>query len=388
MIYLDNAATTPMDPEIIALLQDYMRDQFANSGSVYGIGLDAKNKIEEATETISAALGIPSSHNLIFTSGGTESNNLFIKGLCSPDKKTAYSGLEHPSIVETLESFKIFKNEPLSLLEFCKEGRLDLSCLPLLKEKRIRLLCLSHVNNELGTINDPAPLIAKLKKDAPQTRLFLDGMQAIGKIKIDKSMWPGLSGYSLSAHKFHGPKGIGLLVYDSKLTLNPQLHGGKQQFGVRAGTLPVPLIMAFARIVELATARLQETERHLIKLHAYLVEGLKKINFKVLINSSSDEFQCPSIVNISLPPVEGEVMLHHLEKQEIYVGMGSACSANSKEPSKILMGIGLTEEQARCSLRISFSRNNNFDEIDKFLQVLKSSYQVLLSTFIKGTLDR
>jgi cysteine desulfurase len=213
-------------------------------------------------------------------------------------------------------------------------------------------------------------------------------MQAIGKIKIDKSMWPGLSGYSLSAHKFHGPKGIGLLVYDSKLTLNPQLHGGKQQFGVRAGTLPVPLIMAFARIVELATARLQETERHLIKLHAYLVEGLKKINFKVLINSSSDDFQCPSIVNISLPPVEGEVMLHHLEKQEIYVGMGSACSANSKEPSKILMGIGLTEEQARCSLRISFSRNNNFDEIDKFLQVLKSSYQVLLSTFIKGTLDR
>jgi cysteine desulfurase len=388
MIYLDNAATTPMDPEIIALLQDYMRDQFANSGSVYGIGLDAKNKIEEATETISAALGIPSSHNIIFTSGGTESNNLFIKGLCSPDKKTAYSGLEHPSIVETLESFKIFKNEPLSLLEFCKEGRLDLSCLPLLKEKRIRLLCLSHVNNELGTINDPAPLIAKLKKDAPQTRLFLDGMQAIGKIKIDKSMWPGLSGYSLSAHKFHGPKGIGLLVYDSKLTLNPQLHGGKQQFGVRAGTLPVPLIMAFARIVELATARLQETERHLIKLHAYLVEGLKKINFKVLINSSSDDFQCPSIVNISLPPVEGEVMLHHLEKQEIYVGMGSACSANSKEPSKILMGIGLTEEQARCSLRISFSRNNNFDEIDKFLQVLKSSYQVLLSTFIKGTLDR
>jgi len=388
MIYLDNAATTPMDPEIIALLQDYMRDQFANSGSVYGIGLDAKNKIEEATETISAALGIPSSHNLIFTSGGTESNNLFIKGLCSPDKNTAYSGLEHPSIVETLESFKIFKNEPLSLLEFCKEGRLDLSCLPLLKEKRIRLLCLSHVNNELGTINDPAPLIAKLKKDAPQTRLFLDGMQAIGKIKIDKSMWPGLSGYSLSAHKFHGPKGIGLLVYDSKLTLNPQLHGGKQQFGVRAGTLPVPLIMAFARIVELATARLQETERHLIKLHAYLVEGLKKINFKVLINSSSDDFQCPSIVNISLPPVEGEVMLHHLEKQEIYVGMGSACSANSKEPSKILMGIGLTEEQARCSLRISFSRNNNFDEIDKFLQALKISYQALFSTFSKGTLDR
>ena len=388
MIYLDNAATTPMEPEIIDSLEGYMRDQFANSGAVYGIGLDAKNKIEEATETITAALGIPSSHNLIFTSGGTESNNLFIKGLCSPDKKTAYSGLEHPSIVETLQSFKAFGNEPFSLLEFSKEGRLDLSCLPLLKEKRIRLLCLSHVNNELGTINDPVPLVSRLKSDAPQTRLFLDGVQAVGKIKINKSMWPGLSGYSLSAHKFHGPKGIGLLVYDSKLTLNPQLHGGKQQFGVRAGTLPVPLIRAFARTIELATAQQQETEKHLLKLHTYLVEELRKLDLPVVINSSSGDFQCPSIVNFSLPPVEGEVMLHHLEKQEIYVGMGSACSANSKEPSKILMGIGLTEVQARCSLRISFSRNNNFDEIDNFLRALKSSYQVLLSTFIKGTLDR
>ena len=172
MIYLDNAATTAMDSEVIAALQFYMRDQFANSGAVYGLGLDAKNKIEEAIESISAALKIPSSHNLIFTSGGTESNNLFIKGLCSPDKKTAYSGLEHPSIVETLQSLKEFGNEPLSLLEFSKKGNLDLSCLPLLKEKRIRLLCLSHVNNELGTINEPSLLLSRLKSHAPQTRLF------------------------------------------------------------------------------------------------------------------------------------------------------------------------------------------------------------------------
>ena len=111
------------------------------------------------------------------------------------------------------------------------------------------------------------------------------------------------------------------------------------------------------------------------------------MNFLILINSSSDDFQCPSIVNFSIPPVEGEVMLHHMEKQEIFVGMGSACSAYSKEPSKILMGIGLTEEQARCSLRISFSQNNNFDEIDSFLRALKSSYEVLLSFFLKGTAD-
>lgn len=381
MIYLDNAATTPMDPDILATLQDCMRDQFANSGAVYGIGLDAKKKIEEAAENIAFNLGIPSSHNLVFTSGGTESNNLLIKGLCFPDKKTAYLGLEHPSITETLHSFKAFGNEPLSLLEFNDQGRLDLSCLHLLKEEKVRLLCLSHVNNELGTINDPIPLISGLEKESPQTRLFLDGVQAVGKIKLNKSMWAGLAGYSLSAHKIHGPKGIGLLVYDSRLKLNPQLHGGKQQFGVRAGTLPVPLIIALAKSLELAVARQQETQEHFKNLQEHLVDGLNKLEIPILYNSSSGDFQSPAIVNFSFPPVEGEVMVHHLEKEEIFVGMGSACSAHSKEPSKILMGMGLTEEQARCSLRVSFSRTNTVDEIDKFLNAFAEAYQKLLPTF-------
>jgi len=381
MIYLDNAATTSMDPEIITLLHDCMRDQFANSGAVYGIGIDAKKKIEEATENIAFALGIPSSHNLVFTSGGTESNNLFIKGLCFPDKKIAYLGLEHPSITETVLSFKKFSNEPFSLVEFNRQGRLDLSCLPLLKEKKIRLLCLSHVNNELGTINDPVLLIDAMKKESPQTRLFLDGVQAVGKIKLNKCMWAGLAGYSLSAHKFHGPKGIGLLVYDSNLNLAPQLHGGKQQFGVRAGTLPVPLIIAFAQAIELAIARQQKTQEHLKKLQEHLIGGLNKLKIPILYNSSYGEFQSPAIVNFRFPPVEAEVMVHHLEEKEIFVGMGSACSAHSKEPSKILMGMGLTEEQARCSLRVSFSQANTITEIEKFLHVFAEAYQKLLPTF-------
>ena len=381
MIYLDNAATTSMDPEIITSLQGCMRDQFANSGAVYGIGIDAKKKIEEATENIAFSLGIPSSHDLVFKRGGTESNNLFIKGLCFPDKKTAYLGLEHPSITETVLSFKKFGNEPFSLLKFNRQGRLDLSCLPLLKEKKIRLLCLSHVNNELGTINDPVPLIDAMKKESPKTRLFLDGMQAVGKIKLNKCMWDGLAGYSLSAHKFHGPKGIGLLVYDSNLNLVPQLHGGKQQFGVRAGTLPVPLIMAFAQAIELAIARQQKTQEHFKKLQEHLIGGLNKLEIPILYNSSYGEFQSPAIVNFSFPPVEAEVMVHHLEEKEIFAGMGSACSAHSKEPSKILMGMGLTEEQARCSLRVSFSHANTITEIEKFLHAFAEAYQILLPTF-------
>ena len=195
------------------------------------------------------------------------------------------------------------------------------------------------MNNELGTINDPVSLIDAMKKESPKTRLFLDGIQAIGKIKLNKSMWSGLAGYSLSAHKFHGPKGIGLLVYDSNLNLAPQLHGGKQQFGVRAGTLPVPLIMAFAQAVELAIARQQKTQEHFKKLQEHLIEGLNNLEMPILYNSSCGEFQSPAIVNFSFPPVEAEVMVHHLEQKEIFVGMGSACSAHSKTPSKILMGM-------------------------------------------------
>ena len=388
MIYLDSAATTPMDPEIISALQNYMHDQFANSGAVYGIGLDSKKKVEEAAERIAFALGVPPSHKIIFTSGGTESNNLFIKGLCFPDKKTAYLGLEHPSIIETLRSFKSFGNEPYSLIEFNKEGQLDLSCLPLLKEKRIKLLCLSHVNNELGKINDAASLISGLENEAPQTRLFLDGVQAVGKIKIDKSMWKGLAGYSISGHKIYGPKGIGLLVFDSKLKLNPQLHGGKQQFGVRAGTLPTPLIMVLAEVVEQAIALQNETHEHFKKLQEHLTIRLNKLDIPILFNSSRGQFQSPAIVNFSFPPVEGEVMVHHLEKENIFVGMGSACSAHSKEPSKILMGMGLTEEQARCSLRVSFSKNNTLDEVEEFTDSFSKAYQKLLPTFKKRAFDQ
>ena len=388
MIYLDNAATTPMDPEIIDSLQAGMRDQFANSGTVYSIGIDAKKKIEEATETIAYALEIPSSHNLIFTSGGTESNNLFIKGLCFPDKKVAYMGLEHPSVSETLQSFKEFGNEPLSLLKFNNHGKLDLSCLFTLKEKRIRLLCLSHVNNEVGTINDPIPLISRLGKEASQTRLFLDGAQAIGKIRLDKSMWSDLAGYSLSAHKFHGPKGIGLLIYNSKLVLKPQLHGGKQQFGVRAGTLPVPLIMSMAQSVKLAIDRQEQIQEHLQNLQKYLVDELKNMEIPILFNSPTEDIQASGIVNFSFPPVDGEVMLHHLEKEKIFVGMGSACSANSKKPSKILMGLGLTEEQARCSLRVSFSKNNTIEEVEKFIAAFSDCYQKLLPIFKKKTVKK
>jgi cysteine desulfurase len=391
MIYLDNAATTPMDEDVVGRVHESMRDIFANSGTRYRIGLDAKRLIEKLTESIAEYLGIPSTHRILFTSGGTESNNLFIKGLCFPDKKTAFLGLEHPSITESLAFLQQFGNEPFSLLPLQKKGRLDFNSIPILKEKRVKLLCLSHVNNELGTVNDPLQVISALAKESPNTKLFLDGVQAIGKLKLDGDMWKGLAGYSISGHKIHGPKGIGLLIYDSKLVLNPQMHGGKQQFGVRSGTLPLPLIVGLEIAIKHAVARTEQTQKHLQGLCRHLIEGLKKmqerfpelrIRFNPLVDEDETR-QFSGMVNFSFPPVEGEVILHHLEVKDIFVGLGSACSAQSREPSKILIGIGLSEEQARCSLRISFSRNNTTDEIDQFLEAFGEAYQALYPTFLQ-----
>lgn len=389
MIYLDNAATTPMDPEVIEVLTESLKSDFANSGTVYSLGLDAKRKIEQAEETIRESLGIPSRFRLIFTSGGSEANNLFIKGACFPDKKAACLGLEHPSVLETLAWLKGSGNESLSLLPYQDAGTLDPAAVFELKQNKVRVLCLSHVNNELGSVNDPQELAPLLMEKAPQTRLFLDGVQAVGKLPITEAMWDGIAGYSISAHKFHGPKGIGLLIVDSRINLTPQIHGGKQQYGMRSGTLPVPLIVAMAHAVKLAAGRAEANRRHFRILHERLVSGLNdlnrtKPNLDLKINSPLDtdpSRQSPAIVNFSFAPVEGEVVLHHLEAQEIYVGLGSACSAHSKEPSKILTGIGLTPEEARCSLRISFNHWNTEDEVDRFLQAFGAAYDSLYPSF-------
>jgi cysteine desulfurase len=393
MIYLDNAATTPMDPEVIDVVQESMHKDFANSGTVYSLGLDARKKIEEAENQIRDSLSIPPDYKIIFTSGGSESNNLFIKGYGFPNRKMACLGLEHPSVTQTLDSLREFGNEPVSLLDLQKEGRLDLSTLSRLKSEKVRLLCLSHVNNELGSVNDPTLILPALAEQSTQTRLFLDGVQAVGKLRLLPTMWRGLAGYSLSGHKINGPKGIGLLVVEGKLDLKPQIHGGQQQHRVRSGTLPVPLIVGLAHAVKRAVGKTDETVKNNQRLFHHLVTKLKNLaedlpELDLQFNSSLSEDlsrQSPSIVNFRFAPVEGEVMLHHLEEKGIYVGLGSACSAHSKEPSKILTGIGLTPEEARCSLRISFGSQNTLSDVDAFVEAFGDAYRQLYSTFNRKT---
>ncbi len=389
MIYFDHAATSPMEPEVIEAMVESMRTDFANAGTVYSIGLEAKRRVEEAQASIAQCLALPSGYSIVFTSGGSEANNLFIRGLCYPDRSTACTGLEHPSVVATLNSMEEWGNPPVVLSQYSKDGVFDLSAIPELNAMRIRLLCLGHVNNELGIVQPTQAIARRLQEESLQTRLFIDGVQAAGKWRYTPDFWKGVAGYSLSAHKFKGPKAIGALVYDSRLDLKPSIHGGGQQGGVRSGTLPVPLICGMAHALRLATDRLQETRDRLEVLQHHLIVGLQELEKAISelslrfnsIESRDWGVQSPAIVNFSFAPVEGEVLLHHLEEKQIYVGLGSACSAHSKEPSKILLGVGCTVEEALCSLRVSFDHTNTIAEVDTFLREFRQAYESLLPTF-------
>lgn len=387
MIYLDNAATTSMHPEVVSAVQDSFVKDYANSGAVYRLGIKSKEQIDGAANEISELLKLPDTHRVIFTSGGSESNNLFIKGIFPKGKKTACLGLEHPSVLECIKALEQEGGETLTLLECHNNGRLDVKEIPNIKDAR--LLCLSHVNHELGVINDPPKIGKALKSVSARTRLFFDGVQAPGKTSLASIDWESMAGYSLSAHKFGGPKGIGLLIYNSNLDLQAQIHGGGQQYGVRSGTLPAPLILGLRRALRITLNDSEETIQKYLKLRRLLIDGLRSLedenpNLRLIFNSSlSDDTgsQSPAIINFSFPPVEGEPLLHHLAEQEIYVGLGSACSAKSKEPSNILMGIGRSKQEALCSLRISFGPQNTKEDVEGFVDAFGPAYRKLYPAY-------
>ena len=386
MIYFDNAATTKVDPQVISVITDSMEKDFANSGTVYRLGLEAKRKLENAEEELAQLLSLPAHFRVIFTSCGSEANNLFIKGYGGIKKKIASLGLEHSSVLETAQFLSQQGGDYLTLSDCRIEGRLDSSCMKKISDLDVKLLCLSHVNNELGSLNDPLHIGKVAKADAPRAKLFFDGVQALGKITINKETWDYISGYSISAHKINGPKGIGALIYDSRLALAPMIHGGKQQCGIRSGTIPAPLVLGFTEAIKIALRNLDANAELYRKLSQRLIAGLKELSDKnpdlrIRFNSEIDGDWCPSIINFSFSPVEGEVVLHHLEESDVFVGLGSACSARSKDPSKILLGLGLSTNEARCSLRISFGPENKLEEVDYFIKEFDRVYKALYPVF-------
>jgi len=363
-IYLDNAATTRPDPAVVAAMTSALTEGYGNPSSIHGKGVEAERRVAEARAQVAALLGVPPAA-VLFTSGGTEANNLAIKGAARAYRNRGRhligTAVEHSSVLEALRTLEA-EGFALTVLPVDRGGRIDPDEVRRALRPDTLLVSVMAVNNEVGTVQ-PVAEIARIVRDArggARLPLFhVDAVQALGRVPISAAEIDLLT---VSAHKVHGPKGAGALVVREGVRLEPLLHGGEQQRGVRPGTENVPGIVGFGQ----AAARLREegpaAAAHLQRLRARLVERLGDIA-GLAINTPA-EGAAPHILNVRLAGVRGETLVHRLEMEGIYVSTGSACHSRDPRPSHVLVAMGLSREEALSSIRISLARTTTLEEIE------------------------
>jgi len=362
-IYLDNAATTRPDPAVVAAMTSALTEGYGNPSSIHGKGVEAERRVAEARAQVAALLGVPPAA-VLFTSGGTEANNLAIKGAARAYRNRGRhligTAVEHSSVLEALRTLEA-EGFALTVLPVDRGGRIDPDEVRRALRPDTLLVSVMAVNNEVGTVQ-PVAEIARIVRDArggARLPLFhVDAVQALGRVPISAAEIDLLT---VSAHKVHGPKGAGALVVREGV-LEPLLHGGEQQRGVRPGTENVPGIVGFGQ----AAARLREegpaAAAHLQRLRARLVERLGDIA-GLAINTPA-EGAAPHILNVRLAGVRGETLVHRLEMEGIYVSTGSDCHSRDPRPSHVLVAMGLSREEALSSIRISLARTTTLEEIE------------------------
>ena len=368
MIYLDNCATTKVRPEVRDFLIESLDADFANPSALHSFGMKAEESMEEARKTIGDFLGVRPKE-IFFTSGGTESDNTFISSAIEKNKKFGKkiitSKLEHDAVLEVYKKYESLGYD-VHYLSCDSYGRADLDELSDLMDESVILVSLIHVNNELGTVNDIKKAVEIVKSKNKNTLFHSDGVQAFGKIKVDLRDL-GVDGYSISGHKVHGPKGTGALFVKDGTNLEPFILGGGQEGGFRSGTENTNGIFAFAKAVEILAKNFDAEARHKEALKDQVLDFVKTID-DVVINSPKDAPGC--ILNLSFLDTRGEVILHYLEQDQIYISTGSACHSNRKSQTN-LEKIGLDPRIAEGSIRLCFSYENTKEDIDLFLEKLK-----------------
>ncbi|WP_028987735.1 cysteine desulfurase family protein [Thermicanus aegyptius] len=367
-IYLDNSATTRPYPEVIETYARAMEEFYANSESLHPLGIRAGKMLEKARETASSLLSVLP-EEIVFTSGGTESNNLAIYGSAHANRErgrhVVTTSIEHPSV---LRVFKQLEKEgfQVTYLPVSEKGEVSLEDVKRSLTDGTILLSMMYVNNEVGSIQ-PVAKIGELLKPYPKVLFHVDAVQAFGKLPLDIKGW-GIDLLSLSGHKFHGPKGTGLLYKNKKVRLSPVLLGGGQEMGLRPGTVNVPGIIALVKAMRLSLEKKAGFVQKAEEWKKRLCEALLTIP-GLMINSPANG--APHILNFSLPPLKGETLLHALEEEGMYVSTRSACSSRQEEMSHVLKAMGLTKERGLASIRLSLSLMNRDEEIEKAIEILK-----------------
>jgi cysteine desulfurase len=373
-IYLDNSATTRVDDEVLQAMLPYFTDIYGNASSIHQAGQRARQAIEEARQQVARLLNA-NAPEITFLSGGTEADNLAIKGTAEAHadrgRHVITSQIEHPAVLTTCGQLEK-AGWRLSYLPVYSEGLVRVEDVRDALTDETVLITIMHANNELGTLQ-PIQQIGQLVKERRQVghrHLYLhtDAVQSVGKVSVDVKEL-GVDLLSLSGHKIHGPKGIGALFVRRGVRIKSQMHGGHHERDRRAGTESVPLIVGLGKAAELARLHLDERMAHLRELRDYLeAELLRRVPDSE--RNGAAEPRVPNIANISFEHVEGEGLMISLDLKGIAVSTGSACSSGSLEPSHVLVAIGHGNDTGRGALRFSLSKDTTREEIDCVLETL------------------
>lgn len=379
--YLDNSATTRVYPEVAQLMTHIMCEEYGNPSSLHRKGVEAEHYIRYAKETLARILKV-NEKEILFTSGGTESDNTALIGCAMANmrrgKHIITTKIEHPAILQTCKYLESQGFE-VTYLGVDKTGRICLEELKQALRKDTILVSIMFVNNEIGSVQPIAEAGALIKKINPYTLFHVDAVQAFGKYKIlPKRM--GIDLMSVSGHKIHGPKGVGFLYVADKVKINPITYGGGQQKNMRSGTENVPGITGLAKAAEMMYETFDQDIERLYTIKEYFITNVQKIEGiqvnGLLPDEGSLRGTAPHVVSVSMAGVRSEVVLHALEDKGIYISAGSACASNKPQTSETLKAIGLQKEYWDSTIRFSFSVFTTLEEVE---YTLKTLYDLLNS---------
>lgn len=375
--YMDNSATTPCFREVVDIVTEEMTEVYGNPSSMHLKGLEAEKKVKEAASVIASTLKVKDKE-IIFTSGGTESDNLALIGVARAYKRDGKhiitTEIEHAAIRSTAEFLKEEGYE-ITYLPVDSAGVVNLDALrDSIREDTI-LVSVMGVNNEIGTVEPLESIAGIIKEKNPKTIFHVDAVQAYGKIPLYPNKI-GIDLLSVSGHKIHGPKGIGFLYVSEKVKLKPIINGGGQQKNLRSGTENVCGIMGIGTAVSLVFDSFDEDVKRMREIRHHMIERINEID-GVIINGADEEHSAPHIISVSVDKVRAEVLLHALEAKGVYVSAGSACSSNKPQVSATLTAIGVDRKYLDSTIRFSLSVLSSKEEADYAIDCLNEVLGVL-----------
>ena len=383
-IYLDHAATTEMLPEVIYAMEPYFIKKYANASTTYELGKEVRTAVELAREQVAASI-LAKPKEIFFTSGGSEADNWAVKGMAGEKKREGKhivtSKIEHHAILHSCEHLEQLGYK-VSYLDVNKDGIVDLVQLENLirkselsgaQEDKLTLISIMYGNNEIGTL-EPIEEIGRLAR-RHKIVFHTDAVQAVGQIPISVKKQP-VDLLSASAHKFHGPKGVGFLYVREGVSIPSFIHGGGQERGKRAGTENVAGIVGMAKALTIAQKDIVRKSRELTNLRNYFIKRIQKEIPEVRINGHSEK-RLPGNVSVSFKNVSGTALLVLLEEEKIYASAGSACSAGNTSLSHVIKAIGVPKEYAYGTIRFSMGHETTKEQVDRTIDVLKKSVKIL-----------